>query len=93
MNAGDRAAAAYSGASIPPLPGRAEYGTFLIIQTAAIEEEVKMKRLSAIAMGLLVIGCTIAGCAYQPLGPAQTGWITLLDGTDMNQWNRVGDAN
>ena len=52
-----------------------------------------MKRLSAIAMGLLVIGCTIAGCAYQPLGPAQTGWITLLDGTDMNQWNRVGDAN
>ena len=52
-----------------------------------------MKRLSAIAIGLLVIGSGMLGCAYQPIGPAQTGWITLLDGTNLNDWNRLGDAN
>ncbi len=52
-----------------------------------------MKRLSAIAAGLLVTATFIAGCAYQPLGPAQTGWVTLFDGANLNNWNRIGDAN
>ena len=52
-----------------------------------------MKRLSAIAIGLLVIGCGMLGCAYQPIGPSQMGWITLFDGSNLNEWTRLGDAN
>ena len=52
-----------------------------------------MKRLSAIATGLLAVACFITGCAYQPIGPAQTGWVTLFDGSNLNEWNRIGDAN
>jgi len=45
-----------------------------------------MKRLSVIAMGLL-----LAGCAQMS---ALTGWKTLIDGTSgLDNWNRVGDAN
>ena len=52
-----------------------------------------IKRLSAIALGALVFACFMTGCAYQALGPAQTGWTTLLDGSNLNNWIRVGDAN
>jgi hypothetical protein len=52
-----------------------------------------MKRLCAIAIALFVIACGMLGCAYQPIGPAQTGWITLFDGSNLNEWNRVGDGN
>jgi hypothetical protein len=52
-----------------------------------------MKRLIAIASGLFVLATFIAGCAYQPIGPAQTGWVTLFDGSNLNNWNRLGDAN
>jgi Domain of Unknown Function (DUF1080) len=49
-----------------------------------------MKRLSAIALGLLFI----AGCGtYAPIGPSQMGWTTLFDGSNLNSWNRIGDAN
>jgi hypothetical protein len=52
-----------------------------------------MKRLSAIATGLLIVACGMLGCAYQPITPAQTGWVTLFDGANLNNFNRVGDAN
>ena len=52
-----------------------------------------MKRLSVIATGLLVIATFIGGCAYQPYGPAQLGWVNLFDGSNLNNWNRLGDAN
>lgn len=52
-----------------------------------------MKRLSIIAAGLLAIASLVAGCAYQPLGPAQTGWTVLFDGSNLNNFNRLGDAN
>jgi hypothetical protein len=52
-----------------------------------------MKRLSAIAAGMLVIALGIVGCAMQPGG--DTGWTTLVDGTakSLENWNRIGDAN
>jgi len=50
-----------------------------------------MKRLSVITMGLLVVAFTFFGCALLP--PGQTGWITLLDGTSLDNWDRIGDAN
>lgn len=51
-----------------------------------------MKRLSAIALGLLVIVSALAGCASQ-MGRAEDGWITLLDGSNLNQWTAIGNAN
>jgi Domain of Unknown Function (DUF1080) len=52
-----------------------------------------MKRLFAIT-GLLVIGLAFFGCAQQPSGQADSGWITLIDGTSgLENWNRTGDAN
>jgi len=51
-----------------------------------------MKRLSVVAMGLLVIGFTVFGCAQ--MSGADARWITLIDGsTGLDNWNRVGDAN
>jgi len=53
-----------------------------------------MKRLSFITAGLLVIGLTVFGCATQPSGQADAGWITLIDGAKgLDNWNRLGDAN
>lgn len=54
-----------------------------------------MKRLSVITMGLLVvIGFAVFGCASQPSGQADAGWVTLIDGDKgLENWNRIGDAN
>jgi hypothetical protein len=45
-----------------------------------------MKRLSV----LFAIMLTAFGCAHER---SAAGWVTLLDGTDMNNFNRLGDAN
>src|SRR6266704_473027 len=53
-----------------------------------------MKRPSVIAMGLLVIGLTVLGCAYMSFGQSAAGWTTLIDGaTGLDNWSRVGEAN
>jgi hypothetical protein len=49
-----------------------------------------MKRLSAITIGLLVIACSMFGCATPGQGD---GWITLFDGKDLNNWTAIGNAN
>ena len=50
-----------------------------------------MKRLSAIAVGLLVVAVTVFGCVNQPPG---WEWATLIDGDKgLGNWNRIGDAN
>jgi hypothetical protein len=51
-----------------------------------------MKRFSVITMGLLVIALTVFGCATQP-GQTEAGWVTLFDGTNLNSWNLLGNAN
>ena len=52
-----------------------------------------MKRLSVITMGLLVIGPTVSGCSQQMSGQADAGWITLFDGSNLDNWNTIGNAN
>lgn len=52
-----------------------------------------MKRRSVITMGLLVVALTLTGCASEPSDRADTGWSTLFDGSNLDHWNRVGDAN
>jgi hypothetical protein len=55
-----------------------------------IQEEIIMKRVSAIAAGLLVVAFTLFGCASAPSGP---GWITLIDGENgMENFTTLGDA-
>jgi hypothetical protein len=48
-----------------------------------------MKRFSALITGLLALALT--GCVTTP--PSEVGWVTLFDGTNLNNFNRVGDAN
>ena len=52
-----------------------------------------LNRLSATTIGLLIIAVTLSGCAYRPLGPAEIGWTTLFDGSNLNNWTTVGNAN
>src|SRR5688500_5110810 len=62
-----------------------------------MKEEIAMKSLSAIAIGLLLVtGLTVLGCSPQTSSQGDAGWITLLDGSNpktLDNWNRTGDAN
>lgn len=51
-----------------------------------------MKHLRVIALGL-VVGAAVFGCAQQPSNQAGAGWVTLLDGTSLDNWNPIGTAN
>lgn len=52
-----------------------------------------MNRSSRIAMGLLVVGSTVFGCA-QMSSTRDSGWVTLIDGENgLENFNRVDDAN
>lgn len=48
-----------------------------------------MKRLLAI-LSFFVVALTLYGCANQP---SRDGWITLFDGSNLNHWNELGNAN
>ena len=50
-----------------------------------------MKRLSAIALSLFLVAIAVIGCASPSV--SQGGWVTLFDGGNLDQWNRIGDAN
>jgi hypothetical protein len=54
---------------------------------------MKLKRLSVIAMGMLVVALGLFGCSHPPAGQAESGWITLFDGTGLENWSVIGDAN
>lgn len=48
-----------------------------------------MKRQFLRAASLFVVIASLAGCASPPL----PGWTTLVDGTSLDQWNPIGNAN
>mgnify|MGYP003343297257 FL=1 len=50
-----------------------------------------MKKVCARIAGLLFVIFTLSGCITPP--PSEVGWITLFDGTHLNNFKRVGDAN
>ena len=52
-----------------------------------------MTRLSVAIMSLLVFALTVVGCAHLGSGKSEAGWITLFDGKNLDNFNRVGDAN
>jgi hypothetical protein len=50
-----------------------------------------MNRRSAISMWLLLAGSAIFCQAHGATG--QTGWITLFDGSNLNNFEPIGNAN
>jgi hypothetical protein len=52
-----------------------------------------MKRWSAISTALLLIGAAVFWHSHQASGQADAGWVTMLDASNMGDWNRIGDAN
>lgn len=49
-----------------------------------------MKRLSFLAIPLVA---ALAACSHMSTEPAGGGWITLFDGSTLDHWTQVGDAN
>jgi hypothetical protein len=58
-----------------------------------MREETTMKRCSAIAAALLLLGLTAFWHSQPASGQADAGWVTLFDGSNLNDWNQIGDAN
>jgi Domain of Unknown Function (DUF1080) len=56
------------------------------------QEEIVMNRRSFISLGLLLAGCAVVACSHQASGQA-AGWTTLFDGTNLNNFTQIGDAN
>jgi cbb3-type cytochrome oxidase subunit 3 len=56
-----------------------------------------MKRWFAISLGLVFIGITAFSYSRQAVGQAagqaDAGWITLFDGSNLENWSPIGDAN
>ena len=56
-----------------------------------------MKSMRTITLELLLVtGLAVLGCSSEMSNRGDTGWITLLDGSNaktLENWNRLGDAN
>jgi Domain of Unknown Function (DUF1080) len=58
-----------------------------------MREEITMKRRSVIVMSLLLVGLAVFWNGFEASGQGSGGWITLFDGKNLDNWNRLGDAN
>jgi len=56
-------------------------------------EEIAMKSSSVIVAALLVTAFTIFGCSSGPSAQGDAGWTTLFDGSSLDNWNQIGNAN
>jgi len=52
-----------------------------------------MKRLTIITLGLLILGLASGQLAPVTSGQNNDGWTTLFDGSSLDGWNIIGDAN
>ncbi|MCX7318576.1 MAG: DUF1080 domain-containing protein [Hyphomicrobiales bacterium] len=52
-----------------------------------------MTRITAIAAGLAVVGLASVPAIHTAFGQSDAGWVTLVDGAKMGDWDKVGDAN
>jgi hypothetical protein len=52
-----------------------------------------MNRPSVVAAVLLAAALGVAGCAHDQSAPDASGWVTLLDGGNLDQWYPIGNAN
>jgi hypothetical protein len=52
-----------------------------------------MKRRSIVSLALLLVGFAAVPYARQASGQTEGGWVTLFDGKNLDNFNKVGDAN
>jgi hypothetical protein len=52
-----------------------------------------MKRLSAVTVVLLLFGFAAFSTSHNAPGQTGAGWVTLFDGKNLDNWDRIGDAN
>ena len=52
-----------------------------------------MKSSSIIVAALLATGFTVFGCSSSPSAQGDAGWTTLFDGSSLDNWNQIGNAN
>jgi Domain of Unknown Function (DUF1080) len=57
-----------------------------------MREEITMKRRSVV-ISLLLVGCAMFWHVHEVFGQGSGGWITLFDGTNLDHWTRLGEAN
>ena len=50
-----------------------------------------MQRWPVLTTALVLIG--FAAFSYSQQASGQTGWVTLFDGKNLDNWNKIGDAN
>jgi hypothetical protein len=55
-------------------------------------EEITMNGRSFISFWLLLTGCAVVADLHRASGQA-AGWTTLFDGTNLNNFTQIGDAN
>src|SRR5215510_11205976 len=58
-----------------------------------MREEITMKCRTVVVISLLLVGFAVFWHAYEASGQASGGWITLFDGKNLDNWNRLGEAN
>src|SRR5262249_25091284 len=60
---------------------------------STIGEEIAMQRRVAVILRLLVLTCILSWHVHAASGQATGGGLTLFDGTNLDHWNHIGDAN
>jgi hypothetical protein len=61
--------------------------------SSAFREEIIVQRALALAMGLLIMAFAAVHLALTASGQTGPGWVTLLDGKSMADWDQVGQSN
>jgi hypothetical protein len=56
-------------------------------------EEITMKRRSIVGAALLLAGVAALPLAHRASGQTDAGWVTLFDGKNLDNFNKVGNAN
>ena len=54
---------------------------------------MNMKRWTVVAAGIFAMAMLALCFNAQAYGQAAAGWTTLFDGSSLNGWNRIGNAN
>lgn len=52
-----------------------------------------MTRWSFVTITLLLVGLAAFSYSHPSSGQTGAGWVTLFDGKNLDNWNKVGDAN
>jgi hypothetical protein len=69
----------------------------MLSATITQREDATMKRGATLIIGLLTFGLSLSLGLFQYAGTASgqsgAGWVTLFDGKNLGDWNKVGETN